>query len=247
MERLNKVLSHAGLASRRGADRLIEEGRVTVNGTVVTALGTLVDPARDAIKVDGKRLPAPPTAPLYYALHKPRGYVTTLSDPQGRPTVRELLKGVRRRVYPVGRLDFHSEGLLLLTDDGTLARDLMHPRSGVRKTYSVKVRGQPDRGALTRLVEGIDLDRRLARAETARITRPGGNAWLESTVSEGRKHLVRRMLAAVGHPVVRLRRIRYGNVGLGRLAPGEVRPLTPGEVQGLQRLAAGKGKKRAGV
>jgi 16S rRNA U516 pseudouridylate synthase RsuA-like enzyme len=143
-ERLQKVLAHAGVASRRAAERLILEGRITVNGAVVTELGTKVDPERDAIKVDGKRLAAAPAGRTYLALHKPRGVVTTLSDPEGRPTVKDYLRGIKARVYPVGRLDFASEGLLLLTDDGMLARDLMHPSRGVEKTYLVKVKGQPE-------------------------------------------------------------------------------------------------------
>ena len=143
MERLQKLLASAGVGSRRAAERLIAQGHVTVNGRVVTRLGTRVDPARDAVKVDGRRVHAPAGARTYLMLHKPAGYVTTLSDPQGRPTVVDLLGDLRARVFPIGRLDFNSEGLLLLTDDGGLARDLMHPRSGVPRTYRVKVRGRP--------------------------------------------------------------------------------------------------------
>jgi 16S rRNA U516 pseudouridylate synthase RsuA-like enzyme len=203
-ERLHKVLAHAGIASRRASERLILEGRVTVNGSVVADLGTKVDPDEDAIKVDGKRLAAPPAHKTYLALHKPRGVVTTLKDPEGRPTVGELLRGVRARVYPVGRLDYDSEGLILLTDDGEMARDLMHPASGVEKRYLVKVRGRPDTDAL------------------------------EIAITEGRNRQVRRMLQAIGHPVQRLRRTAYGGVALGTLPVGALRALTPSEVSRLR-------------
>jgi 23S rRNA pseudouridine2605 synthase len=238
MERLQKVLAHAGLASRRAAETLITEGRVTVNGRVVTKLGTQVDPERDAIRVDGARVRSRPQEPLYLALHKPRGVVTTLSDPEGRPTVRDYLHGVKARVYPVGRLDYASEGLLLLTNDGALARDLMHPSRGVPKTYLAKVRGVPGPDALERLAAGIRLEGRRTLPARARVVEGGPNAWVEITVVEGRKHQVRNMLEAVGHPVQRLRRIRYGGVELGDLRPGRLRALHPAEVARLRRAAS---------
>lgn len=248
MERLNKVLGRAGVSSRRGADRLIEEGRVTVNGRVVRELGTRVDPARDAIKVDGRRVAAAPATHTYLMLNKPRGCVTTLSDPQGRPTVRELLRGVRGRVFPVGRLDFDSEGLLILTDDGELARDLMHPRSGVPKTYSAKVRGIPSEQTLARLRGGVALGEGRALPAKVRLVRRGQNPWLEVEVVEGRKHQVRRMLAAVGHPVLKLKRIRYAGLVLGDLAAGKLRRLRAGEVERLRRAvrSAPPGRGRRG-
>jgi len=244
MERLNKVLARAGLASRRAADRLIAEGRVTVNGRVVRELGTHVDPRRDAIKVDGRRLPAAPERYSYVMLNKPRGYVTTLSDPQGRPTVRELLRGVRGRLFPVGRLDFDSEGLLLLTDDGDLARDLMHPRSGVTKTYAAKVRGMPAPEALARLRAGAPLREGPALPAQVEVLRGGRNPWLEVSVVEGRKHQVRRMLEAVGHPVLRLKRIRYAGLALEDLRPGRLRHLRGEEVARLRRAVGAVGSKR---
>jgi 23S rRNA pseudouridine2605 synthase len=167
-------------------------------------------------------------------LNKPRGVVTTLADPEGRPTVLDLVQGVSRRVYPVGRLDFHSEGLLLLTDDGGLARDLMHPSRGVVKVYQVKVRGNPSGETLRRLSRGVTVDGRLARPLAVRALRSGTNTWLEIEVSEGRKHLIRKMLQAVGHPVSRLRRTRYGPLVLGRLPQGHHRPLTAAEVGRLR-------------
>lgn len=234
-ERLQKVMAHAGIASRRSAERMIREGRVSVNGTVVTELGTRIDPARDAVKVDGKRLPAAPKTHTYIFLNKPRGYVTTLSDPEKRPTVRHLLAGVGTRVYPVGRLDFDSEGLLLLTDDGDLARDLMHPGSRVTKTYLAKVRGTPDPGALERLERGVRLGGRSTLPARARISRRGEKAWLEITVVEGRNRQVRRMLEAIGHPVQRLRRVAYAGIPLGALPAGSFRMLTSSELARLRK------------
>jgi 23S rRNA pseudouridine2605 synthase len=239
-ERLQKVLAHAGIASRRAAEKLIVAGRVTVNGTVVAELGTKVDPARDAIKLDGKRIAGAPKRPTYLAFHKPRGVVTTLADPEGRPSVRDYLAGVPVRVYPVGRLDFDSEGLLILTDDGTLARDLMHPSSGVEKTYRAKVRGFPDPQTLDRLTRGIHIDGRRTGPANVRVVKAGDNPWIEIGIMEGRNRQVRRMLQAVGHPVQKLRRIRYGGVELGRQPIGTLRPLRPAEVERLKRAVRGK-------
>ena len=236
-ERLQKVLAHAGVSSRRSAERLIIEGRVSVNGSIVAELGTKVDPARDAIKVDGKRIAAPPRGHTYLALNKPRGVVTTLSDPEGRPTVKDYLRGVKARVYPVGRLDFNSEGLLILTDDGGLARDLMHPSRGVEKTYLAKVKGQPDAEVLLRLSRGIPLDGRRTGPARVRIVRRSDNAWIEITIGEGRNRQVRRMFQAIGHPVQRLRRMGYGGIDLGRLPVGQVRALSDAEVGELARAA----------
>lgn len=238
MERLHKVLASAGVCSRRAAERLMEQGRVQVNGQVVTKPGSQVDPFRDSIAVDGKRLPRVSQRKVYLILNKPRGYVTTLSDPEGRPTVGDLIRPVRTRVFPVGRLDYNSEGLLLVTNDGDLARGLMHPASGVEKTYTVKVRGQPDSGVLDRLRRGISLDGRRASSSGLRVVKRSGasaNSWLEVTVTEGRKHLVRRMLQSVGHPVLKLRRTRYDGVRLGKLASGTFRELTARELAGLRQ------------
>jgi 23S rRNA pseudouridine2605 synthase/16S rRNA pseudouridine516 synthase len=240
VERLHKVLARAGVASRRASERLIAEGKVTVNGRTIREMGHQVDPSRDAIKVDGRRILLEPRAPTYLMLHKPRGYVTTLRDPEGRPTVADLVR-VPARVFPVGRLDYASEGLLLLTDDGDLAAALMHPRRGVEKTYAVKVRGTPAPDAVARLAAGsVRVHGRPAEPASVKVVRPGANGWIEVTVTEGRKHLVRLLLEAVGHPVLRLRRIRYGGVALGKLPPGGWRRLTRPEVTRLE-LAAGRG------
>ncbi len=236
-ERLQKSLARAGLASRRSAEKWILDGRVEVNGKVVATLGTRVDPQRDVIRVDGKRVGQPPETAVWVLLHKPRGVMTTLSDPERRPTVRDLLPDLRRRVFPVGRLDFNTEGLLLLTDDGALARDLMHPSHGVVKTYHAKVRGTPDGSVLDRLRRGILIDGKRTRPAEIRIVRPAANSWIEIRVTEGRKHQVRKMLEAVGHPVSRLRRVGYAGLRLGRLAPGEWRYLRPEEVESLRRAA----------
>lgn len=241
-ERIQKVLAHAGIASRRAAERLILEGRVTLNGSVVRELGTKVDPAKDAIKVDGKRVGSAPARATYLMLNKPRRVVTTLSDPEGRPSVKDYLRGVGARVYPVGRLDYDSEGLLLLTDDGELARDLMHPSSLVEKTYLAKVRGMPDADALVRLGRGVFLDGRRTGPARVRVVRTGENAWIEIGIAEGRNRQVRRMCLAVGHPVQRLRRLRYGGVSLGRLPAGQLRALTRAEVDALRRAVRIAGK-----
>ena len=242
--RLNKVLARAGVASRRAADRLIEEGRVGVNGSTVTALGMMVDPEVDAIKVDGHRLPKAPVGFVYYVLNKPRACMTTLSDPEGRKTVADLIPGIRRRVFPVGRLDYQSEGLLLLTDDGDLSRALMHPSSGVMKTYQVKVRGIPSPEALSRIRRGVVIDGRKAVASRVRMLRQERHAWCEIGVHEGRKHLVRKLFEAVGHPVIKLRRTRYGGVSLDDLGSGEFRALEAGELDRLRRAAGKSGGRR---
>jgi 23S rRNA pseudouridine2605 synthase len=241
-ERLQKILSAAGVASRRLSESLIQQGRVSVNGTVVTELGTKADPARDDVRVDGRRVRVE-SRRRYILLNKPRGYVTTRSDPQGRRTVMDLLTGVREYVYPVGRLDYDSEGLLLLTNDGELAARLMHPSHDVERVYEARVRGVPDARAVDRLARGITLDGR--RTAPARVGRPEprtsatgvSQAMIEIALHEGRKHQVRRMFEAVGHPVVRLRRIRIGPIGDESLTTGHYRDLTARELATLRRAA----------
>jgi pseudouridine synthase len=241
MLRLQKILSAAGVASRRTAETLISQGRVTVNGHTVTELGTKADPAVDEIKVDGRRLPRPKSN-LYLLLNKPRGYITSRSDPQHRPTVIDLLAqgGVRDYIYPVGRLDYDSEGLLLLTSDGELAARLTHPRHGVAREYEVRVRGVPDAHALDRLARGVTIDgRRTARAEV-RLRRvydaeSGPQGILSLVIHEGRNRQVRKMCDAIGHPVVQLRRVRIGPIADDRLKPGQFRPLTPAEIAAVKK------------
>jgi pseudouridine synthase len=239
--RLQKLLSQAGVASRRAAEQLIVAGRVSVNGRSVTALGTKADPETDDIRVDGRRV-RPEQRKRYILLNKPRGYVSTRSDPGRRPTVIDLLEGVREYVYPVGRLDYDSEGLLVLTNDGELAARLTHPRHGVDRVYEGRVRGIPDARALERLAKGVVVEgRRTAPAGVRllrRIEAPSGEqSILEITLHEGRKRQVRQMCEAVGHAVVRLRRVRIGPIRDERLKTGQGRELTREEVEKLKRAA----------
>jgi 23S rRNA pseudouridine2605 synthase len=242
VERLQKILSQAGIASRRASERLMLEGRVTVNGETIRELGTKADPAADDIRVDGRRIKLTEQR-RYLLLNKPKGYVTTRSDPQHRPTVMELLVGVREYVYPVGRLDFDSSGLLLLTNDGELAARLTHPRHEVPRVYDVRVAGVPDAHDIERIAKGVTIDGR--RTETAHVRlAPGrheGHATLRITISEGRNRQVRRMFEAVGHPVDELRRIAIGPLRDAKLREGQWRDLTESEVAALRKAAHGAG------
>ncbi len=233
LERLQKLLSRAGVTSRRQAERWILEGRVTLNGEVVARLGVKADPDSDDIRVDGARLRSARRR-LVVALNKPRGVVTTLSDPEGRPTVKDLVARIRERIYPVGRLDYHSEGLLLLTNDGELAARLMAPRSHCPKVYEVKVRGVPAGETLHKLERGVILEGRRTLPARIRLLRGSHNAWLEVRLVEGRKNQIREMFRRAGHPVVKLRRVRIGGLALGRLKPGEYRVLTQPEIERLE-------------
>lgn len=235
-ERLQKIISSAGIASRRKAEGLILEGSVTVNGQVVRELGTKADPERDAIKVLG-RLIHLPQRKTYIVLNKPKGYITSMSDPQGRPVVTELLKGVKVRVYPVGRLDYDTEGLLILTDDGDLAHTLMHPAHEIQKTYLAKVKGVLEDKEKERLEKGVRLKEGVtAPAIVRKIKKTDENSWIEISVHEGRYHQVRRMLERVGHPVLKLFRSRYGPIELGDVPLGKYRYLTSQEIKRLKEV-----------
>jgi 23S rRNA pseudouridine2605 synthase len=235
--RLNKILAQAGLASRRAADRLIVEGRVAVNGVVTREVGTLADPERDRIAVDGKALP-PPERTLYILLNKPRGYLTTRSDPQGRPVVTDLVQ-VPARLFPVGRLDADVEGVLLLTNDGALTHRLLHPRYGLPRLYEADVAGTVTRADLGRWRRGVMLDDGPAVPAEVELLRGGQDrSRLRLTFTEGRKHEVKRYCEALGHRVLGLRRIAFGPLALGTLRVGSWRPLTPSEVARLRRMAA---------
>ena len=237
--RLQKLLAQAGVASRRAAERLIADGRVSINGTTVTTMGTKAS-ASDDIRVDGRRIRAAERK-RYLLLYKPAGFVTTRSDPQRRRTVIDLLAGVREYVYPVGRLDYDTEGLLLLTNDGDLAARLTHPRHGVERTYEARVSGMPDARALERLRTGIPLDgHRTLPADVLLLTtgRSDVDGVLRLTIREGRNRQVRRMLEAVGHPVQTLKRTRIGSLSDRHLKPGTWRELTPDEVRRLTRSAS---------
>ena len=233
-KRLSKILAEAGLASRRGSERLIAEGRVAINGRVVTAQGTTADSGRDRITVDGRPLGAP--APKRYVLlNKPRGYLTSRVDPRGRPVVFDLLTHERVRLFPVGRLDFDAEGLLLLTNDGDLAQRLLHPRFGIRRVYEVEVEGRVSAVELPRWERGVMLADGLAKARLVRLVRTTRDTtWLRVVFTEGRYREVKRFCQALGHRVVRLRRVQFGPLRLGRLAPGVARPLTPSELARLE-------------
>jgi pseudouridine synthase len=232
-ERLQKILAAAGVASRRKAEELILRGRVTVNGQVVTQLGSKADAERDHIRVDGKPVRLP-RGHVYVLLNKPNGYVSTVSDPQGRPTVLSLVRGLKERVYPVGRLDYHSSGLILLSNDGELANFLMSRASAVPRTYHAKLKGLPESAALAKLEQGIVLDgRRTAPARVRRLVERD-KPWYEITLVEGRYHQVRRMFERVGQPVVKLKRVRIAFLTDEGLAPGQFRHLTPAEVGRLK-------------
>jgi 23S rRNA pseudouridine2605 synthase len=239
MERLQKILSQAGIASRRASEQLMLDGRVTVNGATVRELGTKADASRDDIRVDGRRVKLV-TRHRYLLLNKPRGYVTTRADEKHRPTVIDLLRGVSEYVYPVGRLDYESEGLLLLTNDGDLAARLTHPRHGVARVYEARVLGVPDERDLARLSRGLIIDGR--RTEAADITllphaRDAKEATLVVTIREGRNRQVRRMCEAVGHPVTHLKRVAIGPIKDSTLKVGRWRELRPEEVERLRKAA----------
>lgn len=234
LERLHKFLARCGLASRRQAEKLIREGRVAVDGRVVDAVGLSVDPAQARVTVDGRPVRLPDRVRTVM-LHKPAGYVTTLADPQGRRKVTDLLAEQDERLYPVGRLDYDASGLLLLTNDGDLAHRLMHPRYKVPKTYRITVAGHFAPAARARLQAGVVLDGRLAVPDQVRVLKIAQDrSVLELTIREGRYHQVKRMCRQVGHQVVKLKRIAYGPLRLGRLAPGTWRELTPEELQALE-------------
>lgn len=232
--RLQKIIADMGIASRRKAEELILEGRVTVNGQIAR-LGMKADPERDHIKVDGKLL-IRPEPKVYYLLNKPSGVVTTLYDPQGRPTVKEFIKRIPYRIYPVGRLDYHSEGLLLLTNDGELAHAILHPSKDIPKTYVVKVKGHVEEEKLDRLRRGIRLEEGITKPARVKIIRfSENNSWVEITIYEGRKRQVRRMFEKIGHPVIKLKRIAINGLKLGSLRPGELRQLSSEEIRLLRK------------
>jgi len=235
LERLQKIISAAGVASRRAAEELILSGRVAVNDTVVTELGSKADPERDRITVDNKPLRVSEQR-LYILLNKPVGYMTTLDDPEGRPVVTELLADLHERVYPVGRLDYNTEGLLLLTNDGEWANRLMHPRHEVEKEYHVRIRGKIHKSQLDQLAAGVVIDGRPTAPATVRLVKSGEqNDWISIAIHEGRNRQVRRMCEAVSLSVVRLKRVRYGLLEVGALKPGQYRTLSTAEVDALRR------------
>jgi 23S rRNA pseudouridine2605 synthase len=239
LQRLQKIIADAGVTSRRKAEEMILEGRVSVNGAAVTQLGSKADPERDHIRVDG-RLLRRSTQHVYLLLNKPVGYVSTVSDPERRPTVISLVRGIKQRIYPVGRLDYHSSGLMILTNDGALANFLMSPASAVPRTYHVKLQGRPEAGDIAKLESGIVLDGRRTAPCQVRPLGERDKPWYEITLVEGRYHQVRRMFERIGQPVVKLRRVRIAFLTDRGLRPGQLRHLTRAEVERLRnRRGAG--------
>lgn len=235
--RLQKIISQAGIASRREAERLILEGRVLVNGNVVKELGAKADPQTDDIRVDGKKI-RESGQKVYILLNKPKGCVTTVKDDRGRPTVIDLLKGIKKKVYPVGRLDFNTEGILLLTNDGDFAYRLAHPRHKIPKTYAVKISGVPTEKELRKLSDGVVVVKRKTAPAQVKLDRTtGNNSWLSITLHEGRKRQIRRMCEIIGHPVIKLKRVKYGFLELGALKPCEYRSLSSIEAKKLMEMA----------
>jgi 23S rRNA pseudouridine2605 synthase len=232
-ERLQKIIARAGITSRRKAEELIQQGQVTVNGRLVTELGSKADAGRDHIKVRGKLLVGSHNERIYLLLNKPKECVSTTSDPEGRRTVLDLLGRYRSKVYPVGRLDYHSEGLLLLTNDGDFANHVLSAKSGIPKTYQVKINGNPTAGDLEKFRNGIRFDGRLTAPAKIRLFRPGDNPWFEITLIEGRQNQIRRMFRSLGFLVEKLKRVRIGPLSLGKLPLGSFRELTPSEIAKL--------------
>lgn len=229
-ERLQKILAAAGICSRRQAEKLILSGRVKVDGQLIRELGVKVDVARQKVEFDGKPLPEPTL--VCYMLNKPRGYVTTMKDPQGRPIVTALMTGVKERVFPVGRLDLETEGALLMTNDGDLSQRILHPSNESEKTYEAKVAGRPSKKSLTDLARGIMLDGKKTWPAKIRILKTHNTSTsVEIIIHEGRKRQVRLMFAAIGHPVIELKRTAYGKLGLGDLRVGKFRKLSAVELE----------------
>ena len=246
-EHLVKLLAERGIESRRGSERLIRNGDVTVDGEVVTEPGTLVDPRSQDVRIDGRRLPPKPR-PVHIVLHKPKGVMTTRDDPEGRKTVFDLLDGAPAGLSAVGRLDYGTEGVLLLTNDGELGYRLTHPSYGVPKSYLAKVSGTPEARKLTRLARGVQLDDGPTNpAIVELVSSAGPSSWILITVQEGRNRIVRRMLDHIGHRVLKLKRVGFGGITLRNLGLGETRNLTVGELEHLRRLVKEPGEARLEV
>jgi len=235
-ERLQKLISHAGIASRRRAEQMIERGQVTVNGEIAQ-IGDKADLSVDAVKVDGRRLESRPSKPVYLALNKPKACISTTSDPEGRRTVMHLLPPrYRNKVYPVGRLDYHSEGLMLLTNDGEFANGVLSTKAAIPKTYQVKVKGVLTKDQLERFRAGIRIEGKITAPAQIKLIRPGDNPWYEVVLHEGRNRQIRKMFQRFGSLVEKIKRVRIGPLSLGRIHLGEHRELTPREVEKFQRL-----------
>ncbi len=234
--RLQRFLATAGVASRRRAELLILAGRVAVNGQTIKELGSTIDPERDVVVVDGERIET--EKKVYVLLNKPRGYLSAVTDSRGRPTVSELTADLPARLYPIGRLDLDTEGVLLMTNDGELCHHLTHPSFGVDKTYHVEVRGRPSKDSLRRLEKGVRIDNsKTSPAKVRLLGAKGTHSQIEIIVHEGRKRQIKKMCEVVGHTVVSLKRVQFAGIRLGRLKPGAYRLLSPSETAGLKKLA----------
>ncbi|MGB2906554.1 MAG: pseudouridine synthase [Candidatus Aminicenantaceae bacterium] len=235
--RLNKYIAQSGTSSRREADRLISDGKVRVNGRIVQTLGQKINSDKDVVEVGGRTI-QPPETKVYLMLHKPSGCLVTRKDPYHRPTVMDLVPPLASGIFPVGRLDLDSEGLLLLTNDGELAHRLMHPRYGVKKLYRIKVKDQPSPAILDTLRQGIYLDgKKTAPARITPVSLGDRHSWLDVEIHEGRKREVRRLFESQGYPVLSLKRLQFAGLSLGRLAPGAWRVLSPAEIRALKKQA----------
>jgi 23S rRNA pseudouridine2605 synthase len=240
-KRVQKILAEMGIASRRRADEMVLEGRVIVNGKVAVP-GTKADPSVDHIRLDGKLLTGKKETKVYYIMNKPVNVMTTLEDPEGRPTVKDFFGRIRSKVFPVGRLDFDSEGLLIFTNDGELAHGILHPSKKIPKTYKVKIKGLLEEKDVKRLTNGMHLaDGKTAPAKLRKLKKLKENSWVEITITEGRKRQVRRMFDHVGHSVIKLIRTRVGKLDLGHLPSGEMRPLTSDEITTLKEITGLEG------
>ncbi|MCI0445612.1 rRNA pseudouridine synthase [bacterium] len=228
--RLQKIISRAGVTSRRKAEDLIREGRVRINGKTVFELGTKADPDRDTIDVDGKRI-EPKQPKISVLLNKPDGFITSLRDPEGRPTVKKLVDNIPVRLYPVGRLDYHTEGLLIMTNDGDLAQKIEHPSHALEKVYLAKVKGVPEESKINKLRAGIVIEGRKTLPAKIKVIETRKNAWLEITIREGRQNQIRNMFEEIGHPVLKLKRVAIGAIRDDSLKPGEYRILKPQEIK----------------
>ena len=238
LKRIQLIIRDAGICSRRAAEEMISEGRVTLNGRIVEDLGVKADPEKDYIKVDGKLIPKADPIKTYYLFNKPRNVVSTFSDPQGRPTLADFVKAIKKNVFAIGRLDFDAEGLMILTNDGDLAQQLSHPSKAVSRTYMVKVKGNPDQKALSKIQEGLNIGGgdRVGRVHCTVTKRQKTSAWLKIVLFEGKKNEIKRMLLRVKHPVRKLRRVSFGPFALGKLPVGNLRPFTEAEIQKLKTL-----------
>ncbi|MBQ27781.1 MAG: pseudouridine synthase [Nitrospiraceae bacterium] len=243
MVRIQKIIADAGISSRRAAERLLLQGRIMVNGQIINELGTKVDPSQDHIRVDGKLIPQSQPK-VYMILHKPQGCVSTMHDPEGRKTIKDFFRTSSLRIYPVGRLDFNTEGLIVLTNDGDFAAQLLHPRYHIPKTYVAKVSGVLSDQNIAQLQKGVMLDDGMtAPCRINKIKKLPTSSWLEITLFEGRKRQIRRMMESVGCSVIRLKRIGFGSLRLGTLPPGQTRPLEPEELAQIRTVLTRSSKR----